>query len=169
MFFCIFVIFIYSIFFSSLSISFYTYYGNSSSSIHLFLSQQADEEIGMTNERQAEFRGKLFSMLGDRGQAQASASSSSSKDKEASLKRKEDSSGSDSLRVSIANVRTNSTESGTGSDGSLGIGRDRVQSPLGGLYSERGVEGDGWICPSCTLTNSTVSRRCTTCEAVRSN
>jgi hypothetical protein len=43
----------------------------------------------MTNERQAEFRGKLFSMLGDRGQVQASASSSSSKDKEGSLRRKE--------------------------------------------------------------------------------
>jgi Zn-finger in Ran binding protein and others len=128
----------------------------------------------MTNERQAEFRGKLFSMLGDRGQVQASASSSSSKDKEGSLRTKEGSdrdhsTGSDGLRVSIANARTSSTESGTGSEGSSGVGRDRVQSPLGGQYAERGVEGDGWICPSCTLTNSTVSRRCTTCEAVRSN
>jgi Zn-finger in Ran binding protein and others len=130
----------------------------------------------MTNERQAEFRGKLFSMLGDRGQAQASASSSSSKDKEASSRRKEGSdrehsNESDGLRVSTANARTNSTESGTGSEGSSGVGRDRVQSPLGpgGQHIERGVEGDGWICPSCTLTNSTLSRRCTTCEAARSN
>ena len=47
--------------------------------------------MGMTTERQLELRGKLYSMLGDRGQAAAASSSSSSRAKEhsKSLKSKE--------------------------------------------------------------------------------
>ena len=41
-----------------------------------------ESEIGMTKERQADVRGNLYSMLGDRGQVAAASSSSSSRTKE---------------------------------------------------------------------------------------
>ena len=111
----------------------------------------------MTSERQAEFRGKLFTMLGDRGQAQASASSASSssssaaREKDSAIKKKEGTDrehpvGPEGLRVTTTSVRTTSTDgTGTGSEGSIGVGRDRMQSPVGQTAVAsfgRGQEGD---------------------------
>lgn len=91
----------------------------------------------MTNERQAELRGKLYTMLGDRGAAAAStaAASSSSRTKEPSSARRECSSdregtsSTEDLRVgAVPYMRTNSTDSTATSENS-GASGGQVQSP----------------------------------------
>ena len=114
----------------------------------------------MTNERQADLRGKLYTMLGDRGSAAAStaaAASSSSRTKEPSSARRECSSdregtsSSEDLRVgAVPYMRTNSTDS-TGTSENSGASGGQVQSPYqspgqqqGQGLGLRGIDGNEW-------------------------
>lgn len=104
----------------------------------------------MTNERQADLRGKLYTMLGDRGSAAAStaAASSSSRTKEPSSARRECSSdregtsSSEDLRVgAVPYMRTNSTDS-TGTSENSGASGGQVQSPYQSPGQQQG-QGQG--------------------------
>lgn len=114
----------------------------------------------MTSERQAELRGKLYTMLGDRGSAAAAtAASSSSRTKELSSARRECSSdregtsSSEDLRVgAVPYLRTNSTDS-TGTSENSGASGGQVQSPFqspGQLHGQgqgfglRGIDSNEW-------------------------
>ena len=91
--------------------------------------------------------------------------------------------------ISTSNsVHTNSTESnGTADSGlmwkertplavseriSSGTGGERMQSPVGLHAVDKGVGGGGgeeWICSACSLTNSSLCRRCLNCDALKTN
>ena len=143
----------------------------------------------MTNERQAELRGKLYSMLGDRGQVAAATSSSSTGVRKEGTDRDSVSSEDQRIIATSNSVNTNSTESNGTADSliwkektplavaervSSGTGGERMQSPVGSLAVDKGTgvgqcTGEEWVCSACSLINSSLCRRCLTCDALKCN
>lgn len=121
--------------------------------------------MGYTNEMQANVRGKLFNMLGDRGEvaaAAAAASSSSSR----SVHRKPNSAVVDPGSSSVTGKMDRDAQE---EDDDLTFHRlDGVQIDMDGLDDYGELESDfEWVCTTCTLINEPSSLSCLTCDAIR--
>jgi predicted PP-loop superfamily ATPase len=114
---------------------------------------------------QANVRGKLFNMLGDRGEVAAAAAAASSSSSSRSAHRKPNSAAVDpgSCIVTGKIDRDEEQES------------DRTYHRLDGVQIDMIDPGDygdlaedfEWVCTTCTLINEPSSLSCLTCDAIR--
>lgn len=118
---------------------------------------------------QANVRGKLFNMLGDRGEvAAAAAAASSSSSSSRSAHRKPNSAAVDpGLPVLTGKVDRDAEEEA----------EDLTFHRLDGVHIDMVGAGDyldldedfEWVCTTCTLINEPSSLSCLTCDAIRIN
>jgi Zn-finger in Ran binding protein and others len=152
------------------------------------LIDQDEDEFGMTLERQAMLRSKIYTMLGDRGKVSAATAATS-----ASIA----SSGATGTRAAVADATANvpilhvrppaaALSRGNASNADLeveGLSIDAIQlsdSTSSGPPSGRAVVGaepgagaagaeseTEWTCERCTLINSGIFVKCFACDAPR--
>lgn len=125
--------------------------------------------MGYTNEMQANVRGKLFSMLGDRGEIAAATAAASSSSSSRTPNKSRVQVGSDTTEpLSIGNTPAHNSiapeeSSFSHLDGvDIGFVDDSAFD-----YSDENEEQFEWVCGTCTLINEPGSFVCLTCESLR--
>lgn len=122
--------------------------------------------MGYTNEMQANVRGKLFNMLGDRGEVAAAAAAAPSSSSSRSVNRKMNAADADpgfSAVTGKADREIEADEDDYNSNELDGVQIDMINA---GDYGEFGEDFE-WVCNTCTLINEPSSLSCLTCDAIR--
>ena len=121
--------------------------------------------MGYTNEMQANVRGKLFSMLGDRGQIAAAAASASVNGNGNAI------SGARAVHSS-SDYDFAAEHEGPDSNGEgLSVYQDGDEFEIDPPYEREYVDGmedlQDWVCATCTVINESCTLSCLTCDAPR--
>ena len=150
-------------------------------------------EVGMTNERQAELRTKLYTMLGDRGSVSAATNAASTAAAgapvdaaptasvaNATIPASTPSSGVSSTAASVGEPSPDESDTEHGNDddggdeGDVGndygneSGKSEILSIDAIKISEPPVETE-WTCDQCTLVNAGMFNQCFACDAPRTD
>ena len=127
--------------------------------------------MGYTNEMQANVRGKLFSMLGDRGQVAAAAASASANASGNANGNTNNTSGARAVNSSsnydFAAERDGLDNDNNGEDLFDYQGGDEIDLPYQREYVDGMEDLQDWVCTTCTVINESSTLSCLTCDAPR--